>query len=171
VISFYQKDSQQREESISTPDGDLVINFVKQTGKAGGSIRIKLKNVTDRKLYCALLYLTFNFGVHVKLLKELVVGLQPNQECWALDGAWIPLSLEDEVLAYNYSESNSTLKLIVSTSDFTQQIVRFEMPPLPGPLDPGHKGLSLSSTQYAPPVEDWITRNINVKIKNPDFAP
>ncbi len=169
-IFFYQKDAMQRETSLSLTDGEVVPNFVKHpSGNTGGSIRIKLKNTSDRKLYCALLYLTFNFAVHIKLLKEVVMGLEPNQEGWALDGKWIPLALEDEVVSFNYRESASILKIMASTSDFTQQVVRFEMPPLPGPLDPGHKGLSVSSSHYIPDVQDWITRNISVKIKNPDF--
>jgi hypothetical protein len=169
-IFFYQRNALEGEESIPVRGGEVVPGFVKNaTGKPGGSIRIKLKNTSDRKLYCALLYLTFNFQVTVKLLKEVVVGLKPNEECWALDGGPIPLTLEDEVVSYNYRESATTLKTMVSTSDFTQQVVRFELPPLPSPLDPGHKGLAISTNSYTPDVEDWITQNIDIKIKNPDF--
>lgn len=170
-IFFYQKNALQVEEPIQVRGGEIVPAFTKQEGnKPGGSIRIKLKNMSDQKLYCALLYLTFNFEVYLKLLKEVVVSLNPNEECWARDGASIPLMLEEEIVCYNYQESASTLKLIVSTSDFTQQIVRFEMPPLPSPLDPGKKGLTLSTNAYIPGVEDWITQSFDIKVRNPDFT-
>lgn len=166
-ISFYQKRAGQREEEVQIKGEDIFPNFAK--GKSGG-IRIKLKNRSDRKLYCALFYLSFNFGVMVKLLKEVVVGLEPNAEVWALDGSYMSPTLEEEIVRYNYTESFSTIKLIVCTSDFKQQAVRFEMPELPGPFSPGNKGLDISTGDYQPwDIEDWTTRNINIRIKNPDY--
>ena len=45
--------------SISIKNDMLELDYVKQTGKWGGSIRIKLKNTSDKKLYGALCYLSF----------------------------------------------------------------------------------------------------------------
>jgi hypothetical protein len=169
-ICFYQKNVQQIEEEIPIKEGEVVPKFVKDaSGSQTGSVRIKLKNASDRKLYCALLYLTFNFGVITKLLKEVVVKLDPNAEVWALDGSYIGLKLEEEVLKYNYRESLSTLKLMVSTTDFKQQVARFEMPALPGPLSAGDKGFDISPKGHVPEIQDWTMRNIDIKIKNPDF--
>ena len=168
-IQFFQKDDHGRDERIAIRDGDVVPKFVSHAGeRRGGSIRIKLRNKSDRKLYCALLYLTFNFAVMVKLLKDVVVGLEPNAEVWALDGSEIGLTLEEEVVRFNYRESVSTLKLIVSTSDFKQQAVRFELPALPSPLATQTKGLDVSSAQYNPrEIDDWLTKKYNLKIPNP----
>ena len=168
-VSVFQKGAKLVEEPIHIVRDELFPYYAGDSEGEGGSIRIKIKNVSDRKLFCSLLYLTFNFEVHVKLLKEVVVGLSRNEESWALDGAAIALNLEEEVASYNYPESKSTLKVIVSTSDFTQQALRFEMPALPGPLDPGQKGLEISKNRFTPEVQDWITRNIDVTIKNPHY--
>lgn len=169
-ISFFQKNTVQREEEIRIEEGEISPYFA---GKAGGisdhSIKIRLRNTSDRKLYCALLYLDFNFGVYVKLLNQVVVGLDPNTEVWAWNGAFIPLKLEEEIAGYNYKECVTTIKLMVSTSDFKQQVVRFEMPSLPSPMSRGDKGLQVSTNNYIPEIQDWITRNVDVKIKNPDY--
>jgi hypothetical protein len=172
-ISFLQNKNKQSEESIAIVGDEVRPDFSNQADRRpGGSIRIKLKNKSDRKIYCALVYLTFNFGIIVKMLRDVVVGLEPNAEVWALDGSEIGLTLEEEVVKYNYKESVSTLKLIVSTSDFKQQAVRFELPPLPSPLSSGSKGLNVLDLQYNPgQIDDWHTRNYHIKIKNPNFKP
>ncbi len=161
----------QQEVPVQIIQGELLLDFDQPDHRQhGGSIRIVLKNTSDRKLYCALLYLSFYFGVSVKLLKEVVVGLEPNREVWALDGAPIGLMLEEEVRKYNYPESISYLKLIVSTMDFQQEVTRFEMPPLPGPSTSATKGFDLGVEAYHPDnIEDWTTRLITVKIKNPFY--
>ena len=73
---------------------------------------------------------------------------------------------------HHYKESVSYLKLIVSTSDFQQQAARFEMPSLPkptAPVAPGTRGLNVDT--YNPgTIEDWTTRLITVRIKNPLFS-
>lgn len=169
-IAFYQKNAMQREEEIRIEGGEIRPRFAGKSGAISEhSIRIKLRNTSDRKLYCALLYLDFNFGVYVKLLNEVVVGLEPNTEVWAWDGGFIPLKLEEEIFGYNYKECVTTIKLMVSTSDLKQQVIRFEMPPLPGPMVRGNKGLQVSTNNYIPEIQDWITRNIDIKIKNPDY--
>jgi hypothetical protein len=167
-IVVFQRNPQQVEQEILIKEGEIHPTF---TNGQSGQVRIKLKNTSDRKLYCALLYLTFNFGVITKLLKDVVVKLEPNGEVWALDGEFIGLNLEEEVFKFNYKESLSTLKLIVSTDDFNQQIARFEMPELPGPLNAGDRGLNISSNSYIPEIQDWVTRNLDIKISNPDFNP
>lgn len=168
AILITQKNSQQEEVEIPIREGEVHPTFINgQTGQ----VRIKLKNNSDRKLYCALLYLTFNFSVITKLLKGVVVKLDPNGEVWALDGEFIDLSLEEEVVKFNYRESLTTLKLMVSTDDFNQQVARFDLPELPGPLNPGDRGLNISSNNYIPEIQDWVTRNIDIKISNPDFKP
>ncbi|CAN5332589.1 hypothetical protein BH23BAC1_BH23BAC1_17890 [soil metagenome] len=171
-ITVLRKDNLQEMPTMIKQD-ELLLEIDRPVQRQwGGSIRISLKNVSDRKLYCALFYLSFNFGVSVKLLKEVVVGLEPNREVWALDGAPIGLILEEEVIRYNYQESTSFLKLIVSTTDFRQQASRFEMPSLPGPLDLGVRGFDLGVDAYNPGnIEDWSTRLVTVKIKNPDYNP
>lgn len=173
-IGVFKKSSDQKENRVSIMNGEILLEYDQQSkNKWGGSIRIALKNNTDRKLYCALLYLSMDFGVSTKLLKEVVVGLEPYREVWTLDGAPVGLTLEEEIIEYNYKESISYLKMIVSTADFKQQATRFEMPSLPRPAalnSAGVKGLDIDV--YNPGnIEDWTTRLITIKIKNPVYQP
>lgn len=168
VCVFGRLPGGQAEEPIPVNHGEVRLNYTQQNdGKWGGNIRIALKNRTDHKVYCALLYLSFNFGVTTKLLNEVVVGLEPNQEVWAMDGAPIGLTLEDEVIAFGYRESVSYLKLMVSSTEFKQQVTRLEMPSLPGPtVTTGSRGLATPA--YEPGnMDDWTTRLITISIKNP----
>ena len=103
--------------------------------------------------------------MYVKLFNEVTVALEPGQEVWARDGATIPLKLEDEVIHYNYPHSTSVLKLMVSTSDFKQQVLRFELPDLPGPLRDSSKGLDVQLSAFsAGQIEDWITKEITIRV-------
>lgn len=165
------KKTDHQEDQVPIKHDEINLKFAKiDNNKWGGSIRISVKNISDRKLYCSLMYLSFNFEVSVKLLKEVVVGLDPNREVWALDGASIGLTLEEEISLYNYAESISYLKLIVSTSDFKQQASRFEMGPLPGPAATETRGLDIQVDTYNPGnIEDWTTRLISIRIKSPDY--
>lgn len=169
-ISVFKSSPGQGDKPVSVRNGEVSVEYDQlNENKWGGSIRIVLKNNADRKLYCALLYLSLNFGVTTKVLKEVVAGLDPGREVWALDGAPIGLKLEEEIVAYQYKESVSYLKLIVSTDDFKHQATRFEMPPLPkptAPVLPGTKGLDVDV--YNPgSISDWTTRLITVRIRNP----
>lgn len=171
-LRVFKESSGGDEAPVSSRNDELSLEYTRQNDDWGGNIRIALKNRTDRKLYCALLYLSFNFGVSTKLLKGVTAGIEPNQEVWAMEGAPIGLTLEDELKVYNYKESRSYLKLIISTSDFKQQATRFEMPPLPkpvGPASPGTRGLEIDT--YNPGnIEDWTTRLVTIRIKNPFFS-
>ena len=81
---------------------------------------------------------------------------------------------KEEMIAYphHYRESVSYLKLIVSTGDFKQQATRFEMPPLPKPMEPPAPGTrGLDTDAYNPgSIEDWTTRLITVRIRNPLYS-
>ena len=163
-ITIYQRKGE-REEEVALKQGVADFHLVDAQNTQRMSVRFKLKNTSDRKLYCALLYLSFNFGVYVKLFNEVTVALEPGQEVWARDGATIPLKLEDEVIHYNYPHSTSVLKLMVSTSDFKQQVLRFELPDLPGPLRDSSKGLDVQLSAFsAGQIEDWITKEITIRV-------
>ena len=147
----------------------LELDYVKQTGKWGGSIRIKLKNTSDKKLYGALCYLSFNFGIVTRILPMGVVGLEPGAEAWALDGAPIDFVLEPEILAFNYSESTSYIKLLLSTEDFTTQLQTLALADLPSPITEGKGTRGLKVTAVPEVVHDWTTRLITLRMPNPEL--
>lgn len=148
----------------------ISLSYTKSQHGWGGGIRLSIKNVTNRKLYCALCYLSMNFGVHTQLFPEGVIGLDPRASAWAFSGEPIRFKLEPEVVTFNYKESTSFLKLLISTEDFTQQLNTMRLDDLPSPvvgMRSGHKGLQLSGNPST--VQDWTTRLITLKMPNPEY--
>jgi hypothetical protein len=147
---------------------EIKLLYHKENNHWGGSIKIRLKNTTNRKLYVALCYLSFNFGVYTKLIKTGVVGLEPRAETWALDGDPIHFKLEKEVLQFKLKESTSYLKLLISTEDFTTQLNTLHLDDLPGPMgsiQPVTKGLNTQPEA----VHDWTSRLITIHMPNPEL--
>ena len=171
VIAIKIRNGTDPHEQIPIHNEELLLNYEKTSDGWKGSIQIQLKNITDKKLYCALCYLSFNFGVHVKVLGAGVEGIESNSVIWALDGAPINFKLEPEVLNYRYSESRTYLKLIISTEDFTNQLNTLALENLPGPLAPtkGDVQRGLGVEDEVGVVHDWTTRLITVRMPNPEL--
>ncbi len=171
-ITVYHIDPLGQERPLSIKEGVLWFNSSDtESPLSTYRIRIKLQNRFDQKLYVALLYLSFNFGVNVNLLKGVTAGLEPGKEVWALERAGIGLTIEPEINTFNYPESTTYLKLIISTEDFKDQVTRFELPDLPSPVIDVRgltKGLAVDG--YNPgAITDWTTRLYTLKIKNPNY--
>ena len=155
---------------ISYKNEELLLEYIKTQTGWGGAIKIKIKNVSNKKLYCALCYLSFNFGVYTKLLPAGVEGLEPGAEAWALDGAPIQFKLEPEIIALDYKESNSFIKLLVSTEDFTQQLNTLTQDDLPNPLKRNKetmRGLAFNGEPEV--IHDWTSRLITLRMPNPEL--
>ncbi len=155
--------------SLPIVHDEIILNYVKIGDTWGGSIRVKLKNTSQKKLYVALCYLSFNFGVYARLLPAGVVGLDAGSEIWALDGASIQLKLEPEVIPFNYRQSISYLKLLISTEDFTQQLYTLSLDDLPSPVEEkkGTRGLALNREPQI--IHDWTSKLITLRMPNPEF--
>jgi hypothetical protein len=167
TIAFYT--GEEPHTSIPLNGDELYLSYKKIGNKWSGSVRIKLKNNAGTKLYCALCYLSFNFGVYTKMLSTGVVGLDSREEVWARDGSAINFKLESEVIPFKYKESTSYLKLLISTEDFTSQLSTLNLEDLPGPLEelPKHRGLETTSELGV--VHDWTSRLITIHMPNPEL--
>ena len=158
------------DEVIPIRSDEALLNYRKINSVWSGAIRIKLKNVSGKKLFCSLCYLSFNFGVHTKILRAGVEGLPPGAEVWANEGASIRLKLEPEITHFGYKDGISYLKLLLSTEDFTQQLNSLSLDDLPGPLGgaPGFsKGAGIKISSSA--VHDWTSRLITLRMPNPEI--
>lgn len=157
------------ERVVPIKNEELMLEYHRTELEWGGSIRVKIKNVSNVKLYCAVCYLSFNFGVFTRVLPAGVEGLEPGAEAWALDGAPINFKLEPEIVAYTYQESTSYLKVLVSTEDFTLQLQSLALDDLPGPLqsENGTRGLALSKEPEV--LNDWTSRLITLRMPNPEL--
>ncbi len=156
-------------EELDVSNDEVLIEYLqKNNGEWGGSIRIKLTNQFDSRLYCSLLLLTINFQVYPKMLSALTVGLEPGESVWAFDGRNIDLGCPEQVLAYNWPDSVDYLKLIVNTRDF--DVTLLEQGPLPAPTEStrGERNILPPPDDY-PPASDWTTRLLTMRYPNPEY--
>ena len=154
---------------VAINNDEVVLNYQKIGDEWGGAIRVKIKNTSPKKLYAALCYLSFNYGVFTRILPTGVVGLEPGAEAWALDGAPIDFKLEQEITTLGYSESTSYLKLLISTEDFTQQLFTLTLDDLPGPLQEDITSRGLTIPKESEVVHDWTSRLITIRMPNPEL--
>ena len=154
---------------VAINNDEVVLKYQKTGDEWGGSIRVKIKNTSPKKLYAALCYLSFNCGVFTRILPTGVVGLEPGAEAWALDGAPIDFKLEPEITTLGYSESTSYLKLLISTEDFTQQLFTLTLDDLPGPLQEDITSRGLTIPKESEVVHDWTSRLITIRMPNPEL--
>lgn len=170
LVSLQVFNGEDDQAVIPITGNNLFLSYKKTGSGWGGSIRIKLQNTSNRKLYCALCYLSFNHGVFTNLLKAGVEGLDVGREAWSLDGAPILLKLEPEVVDFKYKESRAYLKLILSTEDFTQQLSTFSLEDLPSPLNElKAQNRGLQTTNVPEAFHDWATRLVTLHIPNPQL--
>ena len=156
--------------SIPVNTDELILNYKKSGSEWSGSVRIKLRNKSNRKLYCALCYLSCNFGIITNVLPTGVEGLEPGAEVWAMDGALIKFVLEPEITKFEYKESISYLKLLISTEDFTQQLNTLTLEELPSPLSKTGMQRGLSIPKETEIIHDWTSRLITLRMPNPEIS-
>lgn len=167
-VSAYMTHSGQDEKEVPIEGDELALSY-----EPDGYVRFMLKNTSAMKLYVAFFYLSFYHGSN-SFLEENTIALDPGREVWAWEKQFIPLEPpEREALHFNLKESVSYLKVVVSTTDFQQEIMRYVLQPLPGALDERQeKGVSRSDVDWLfSGVEDWATRLITLRSRNPEFNP
>jgi len=142
--------------------------------------KIRLKNTSSERLYCALLLLPETYAVKTDLLPGRGVWLNPGEEAWALSGRKLKAQVLDEQWQQGVTESRDLFKLIISTEEFDATLLDQEE--LDIPLFPRSvRGLTrntlnrlLSRVQtrtitvddedtYA----DWATSEINLTVVRP----
>ncbi|OWL94628.1 hypothetical protein CBQ26_15145 [Deinococcus indicus] len=89
-------------------------------GKAP-EFKIRLKNKSGEKLYCALLYLDESY----EITNELLQGkwLDKGEEVWALDDQPIQSLVQDDWYTQGITEVHDRVKLIVSTDEFDSTLM------------------------------------------------
>lgn len=108
------------------------------------TFKIKLKNNSDRTLYCALLDLTEKFAINAGFFEAGYVKLEPGQQTWAFGGKLIPASVPDDLWQQGITEYQDILKLIVCTNNFDARLL--EQDKLDLPRKKYHQRGSRSST-------------------------
>ncbi|MBE9008647.1 caspase family protein [Pseudanabaenaceae cyanobacterium LEGE 13415] len=120
----------QDEKELQDPELRLYYQQDEQRSREP-SFKIKLKNTSDEKLYCALLNLTDRYAVTAELFKGGGVWLDPDAEVWALENQPVHPTVSKERWEQGITETRDILKLIVATTEFDATLLEQDKLDLP----------------------------------------
>lgn len=154
------------------------IDYHNTNGKWKTALEIELKNTTDTPLYCAVLYLTYNFGVVENLLPGTVkyLGAGESVKLEVAGKTTLTFGLNDDVEWYNWKEQTEYLKLIVNTDVF--DVAALSLDALPSPLISGEKkeakGLEVrrglkTEDDDTEALRGWGTQTLTLLQPNPTY--
>lgn len=133
-----------------------------------GEIRIKIRNRSESSFYCALLYLSQDFGVY-DLIEGSTIELNPDEEVWARGATRIPFRQEAFIKNYNWEGETHYLKLLVSSDTFdVTQLTKDRLPHPDESLDVSKKGLAVSERSGVS-ATNWTSQLVELRIPNPYF--
>ena len=105
-------------------DTDIRWEYRRENGRwIQPTFKIKLKNHSQKSLYCAVLNLTEQYSINSGLFPAGGVWLKPGEEAWALDGKNINADIPNELWRQGITESHHIYKLIVSTAEFDVRLL------------------------------------------------
>ncbi len=178
AMHIYQVTANQTEQELPISDsGEVVFPFTVIPDKESrnypsGKIRICIKNTSSQSYYCALVYLSQNFGITPDFIDGSTIELLPNKEVWAWGGAQIPIQQEPHIQQYNWDKEVGYLQLIISTTYF--DVAQLQQFGLPAPTTPdSYRDITKKdiSNRYAVPtqVPDWTNQLIELQMPNPYY--
>ncbi len=175
TIHFYNVDQDGNKNRIEANKNEFILDYIQNSdGTHGGNIKIEIRNQSQAKYHCALLYLSNQFQVYGNLLDGKVIPLNPGESAWVFNGENIELTLEDHVREFNFKYSKSTFKLIANLEPFS--IRSMEQAPLPAPSKSRTRGTRMAATRGIVTKDEagiepiqWFTNTVELKIKNPKY--
>jgi hypothetical protein len=164
-------------------DGALELEYRRVAGAwRNPQIKIRLENVTARRLHCMLLDLNEAFGVFTRLLPAGRVELGPGEAVWAFSDEPIDVTVPDQLAERGFTSINDQLKLIVSTAPADPTSLReddLELPDArratrdaPVPLSTLDRLLQRVTMRHmggssSEPLADWTTSEIALITRRP----
>lgn len=152
-------------------------------GKLSSTLRFKITNLSEHRLWVSLVYLYQNFEVDAKWLTNKVQMLEPRGEnekeggaAWAFEGdPDISFTLEEITQIFNWKEDVSYFKIIASRHEFT--VEQLEQGGLPDPSELINR--MRGEGEDKPPVQErdtenadaeaWMTELYTVRLPNPYY--
>lgn len=144
------------------------------------SLRIRLTNETDQKVFIAAAYLSYNFQVYIHLLERKVELLNPgdtvslrikSKSSFETKNDLINIHLPDVVHEYNWAEYHETIKIIICNEEFTHEALSLNLLPAPYTLtDMLKKTETVRSFDFKEDktmdLPGWITQTIHLRYPN-----
>ncbi len=166
------------------PSAELRFDYVYRNGRwQQPAFKIRLRNRSDQRLYCALLDLSERYAIGSGLLPGGGVWLDPGAEAWANAGNPIYPAVPDELWREGITEFADLIKLIASTDEFDATLL--EQPRLDLPYESratrsaaprstlerlmsrvGTRDLGLMPSDHEPRA-DWITSEVTITTVRP----
>ncbi|MFK7904340.1 MAG: caspase domain-containing protein [Chitinophagales bacterium] len=174
-LQIFVKQPDNQEIEIPIKNGQAVFNRTETVSKRNLEntptlqVRMRLHNPTTQPYYCALLYLSQDFGVLPQILEGSTVELLPNREVWSFGGRYLSDTQADYIKHYNWEAESHYLKLIVSTHPFDVNSLMQEGLPTPEIVPLRIFDKRVFTIPKAPRLEDWTSQLIELKIPNPDY--
>ncbi len=133
-------------------------------------LRVQISNPTDKPYYCALLYLSQDFGIYPDFLEEKVKEILPHKSVYSYGGQFLYDKQSPFIIDYNWEAETHYLMLLVSTHSFNIDV--FQQTSLPTPPTSVPEETIGTRRLYRPKAiqfPDWTTQLIELKMPNPYF--
>lgn len=149
------------------------INFgMNENGKIHGKVKISLRNLANKPLYCVLLYMPMTFGSYNSLLRQGGVWLEPGDTVYTNEGNFIDIRLDDFIYDFGWDWASEYLKLIVSTSPFDPSFLTLDELPMPRKNrkgGPDRGSFIISEAEYnIEDKDDWMATGYELLVLNPN---
>lgn len=142
-------------------------------------MQIRLTNQSDERLFIGVAYLSFNFQVYINLLEGKVQLLNPgetaslriNSKTPFRKRELIPLELPEVVKEYNWPAYTETLKIIISSQEFSHEMLALDSLPSAYTLKDRDRSMrrfrSFDFEKDSPiTLHGWTTQTLNLKFLN-----
>ena len=155
--------------AIEIRDDQIILDYEQIDGEYTGKFKIKLTNQFHQRLFVSFLYLSLNFEVYTELLPQGTIGLDPGHSAWIAEGDFLELEYEAQVEHHNWKYSITYFKLIANTA--FNDISKLQLGALPSPMEGiSRAGRADRARQTQPNANDWITRLLCLKLRNPKYV-
>jgi hypothetical protein len=154
-------------------NGDTItMGYIHEHGEWKNTLKIKLKNNTNKNLYVCCVHFLTNFECHTTFLNPQVYQLTANASVELnqdIDSV-LTINLSDFIKWYNWKEEKEMIKFIISTENFDENLLNMEgltPPPIPERNKSAaevHRGIARNER---PRVRGWRTVDVKLIYNNP----
>ncbi|MCI4668183.1 MAG: caspase family protein [Bacteroidia bacterium] len=129
--------------------------------------KIRLTNVSGKKLFCVLAYFDAGFQVQAGLLNVNGLWMEPGDVAWAVDGQRATATMPDNLFQLGLTHVDNYLKVIFSTREMNPTLLNMspiERMEVPRSTASTHRGLVFSNRD-SNSFDDWNSNELSFRIE------
>ncbi|MFB2877802.1 caspase family protein [Floridanema aerugineum] len=180
-----QQESSPGERDGNISSSEMRVEYTYENGQwQPPTLRIKLKNRSNKKLYCNVLDFSESFAISAQffdLTSSILLVPKGTEGCTEIESYAMEFIVPDEFFERGTTEYKDILKLIVSTAEFDASSVEQDgfNPPPANRFIGGYKGTLNSlmervntreSRRATSTYDDWMTKEVTITIVRPQDA-